>query len=187
MFSMIIHGRGGQGAKTFALILAETAIDSGRYAQAFPEFGPERTGAPVRSFLRIDSEEIITHEPITDPDTVVVLDESLLLLDEVLETLANNPLLIINSSKEAVDFKKELEKKINFFGKIQTVDAAAIVADCKAKIHPTTPIAAKIIKQTEILKLDDLKNTYEEKFTEKLGEEVVEETLQLMDRVYHEL
>ena len=106
-YSIRIHGRGGQGIKTFATFIAESAIKDGSYAQAFPEFGPERRGAPVIAYVRISSREIITRSPIEKPDFVVILDESVMKTDSVREGIASDTLFLINTPKTAQEIKKE--------------------------------------------------------------------------------
>ncbi|MBU2025963.1 MAG: 2-oxoacid:acceptor oxidoreductase family protein [Patescibacteria group bacterium] len=189
MFQLVIHGRGGQGAKTLALMIAETAIQAQSFAQAFPDFGPERTGAPIRSFVRIDQEKIITHEPVTRPDVVIVLDQSLIKNPEVLESLSSskNPALIINSPDSSGEILKILSQFFDFKGRIHVVDALAAVAEFSGKIHPTVPIIGKLIKITEIISLDDFKKTYESKFLEKLGEESIKQTLKTLEDSYYGL
>ncbi|MCX7705922.1 MAG: 2-oxoacid:acceptor oxidoreductase family protein, partial [bacterium] len=123
MFEIRWHGRGGQGAKTAALLFGDAACSTGKYVQAFPEYGPERMGAPVVSFNRISSKPIRTHGPILNPDVVVVLDVSL--IDQVDVISGLNPesgTILLNSSKEPEEFAK----KLNFKGQICTVDASKI-------------------------------------------------------------
>ena len=93
------HGRGGQGAKTAALLLADAAFNTGKYVQGFPEYGPERMGAPITAYNRISSEKITVHSNIYDPDYVVVVDESLLSSVDCTKGLSPEGAIIINSSK----------------------------------------------------------------------------------------
>ncbi|MDZ7377543.1 MAG: 2-oxoacid:acceptor oxidoreductase family protein [candidate division KSB1 bacterium] len=107
------HGRGGQGAKTAALLLAEAAIAEGKYGQAFPEYGPERTGAPVRGFTRISDEPIRIHSAIQNPDVVIVLDQTLLDTIDVTEGTKPNSILIFNTTMTKEEIKKELSSFTN--------------------------------------------------------------------------
>ncbi|MBD3244370.1 MAG: hypothetical protein GF335_00030 [Candidatus Moranbacteria bacterium] len=187
MFQVIIHGRGGQGAKTMAMLLAQTAIESGKFAQAFPEYGPERTGAPVRSYLRLNSNKIITREPIMKADLVIVLDDSLLLDKEVLETLRANPVLLINTRKNQEEILETILQRINFDGKIRLIDAYEFIEDAKNKIHFSTPIFGKFIKLNELISLDDFKKVYKDKFLTKLGQDVIEESFKVLEKGYDSL
>jgi pyruvate ferredoxin oxidoreductase gamma subunit len=186
MFKILIHGRGGQGAKTMALLLAEATIESGKYAQAYPEFGPERTGAPVKSYLRVAGEPIETREPITKPDLVIVLDDTLMETEEVKETLKENPILLLNTPEESEEVKKYLKDKIGFTGTLHTVDAYGKISQAKNKIHFSAPIFGKLLKIYEFISLGEFEQAYRDKFTQKLGEEVVKETLSLMAQSYDE-
>ncbi len=188
MFQAIIHGRGGQGAKTMAQLLAEAAIKSGRFAQAYPEFGPERTGAPVRAFLRISAEPILTKQPIADPSLIVVLDESLLFLPQTLENHSKEKetILLINTAKEESEIRKELRKK-SFLGRVYTVDAKEIAFNLGERVHFSAPVMGRIVKLTEQISLSDLKRHYEKKFTQKLGEDLLENNLKAMEEGYYGL
>ena len=106
------HGRGGQGAVTSAELVAQAAISEGKYGQAFPSFGPERRGAPVLAFVRIDSQEPIRiRAEITDPDVVVVLDPGLLTIVNVAAGLKKDGIVIINTKKSFADIEKSLKIK----------------------------------------------------------------------------
>jgi pyruvate ferredoxin oxidoreductase gamma subunit len=105
MLEIRFHGRGGHGVKTAAIILAEAFLKKGKHVQAFPEFGPERRGAPVKSFARISDEKITTHEPIENPDFVIILDDSLVDLPEIVEGFSPKTIFIINSAKGSENFK----------------------------------------------------------------------------------
>ena len=117
------HGRGGQGAKTAALLLADAALASGKYIQAFPEYGPERMGAPVASFNRLADEPITIHSGVSEPKIVIVLDITLIKTVDVTNGLPQDGVLIINTAKSPSEIRKEL----NISGrKIFTVDASKI-------------------------------------------------------------
>ena len=155
------HGRGGQGAVTSAELIALAAIREGRFAQAFPSFGPERRGAPVMAFNRIsESEHIRVRSAITQPDIVVVLDPGLLDIIDVTSGLKDGGTLIVNSSKPLVDIRSE-------FGgswQLAVVNATAIaLAILKAPIVNTTMLGA-LVKATGVIELDSLPNLLEERF-----------------------
>ncbi|HOO40674.1 MAG TPA: 2-oxoacid:acceptor oxidoreductase family protein [Syntrophales bacterium] len=154
------HGRGGQGAVTSVELLALAAIDEGKYAQGFPSFGPERRGAPVAAFNRVDSERIRIRSGIYHPDVVVVLDESLIGLVNVTEGLKPGGKLIVNTSKKAADVMKIL----NYSGAIATVDATGIAwKELGVPITNTTMLGA-LVKVTGVVGLDALAGPVEHRF-----------------------
>jgi pyruvate ferredoxin oxidoreductase gamma subunit len=187
MFQLVIHGRGGQGAKTMAMILAQAVIESGEYAQAYPEFGPERTGAPVCSFLRVSSQKIITREPIRKPEAVVILDDFLFSSQDVQNYLKNCPFLVVNSSKSVPELLNDFPKGKKCSKKINSVDAFEIIADFKNKVHPTIPLIGRLIKVTEFILLEDIAKTIRKKFVNKIGEEAIEDTLKALEAGYYNL
>ncbi|MEA3273689.1 MAG: 2-oxoacid:acceptor oxidoreductase family protein [Patescibacteria group bacterium] len=187
MFQLVIHGRGGQGAKTMAMVLAQAVIEAGSYAQAYPEFGPERTGAPVYAFLRVASNKIITKEPVRNPNAVVILDDSLLSEEGILNYLAHGPALIVNSTQNSQELLPVFTTEDEYRGKLYVVDAAEIIAGYKNKIHPTAPIIGRLLKITGVMPLDDVFKVFQKRFTGKVGEEVVEDTFKAMEEGYYSL
>jgi len=154
------HGRGGQGAVTSVEMLALTAIGEGKYAQGFPSFGPERRGAPVAAFNRIDDKQIKVRSAVYKPDVVVVLDPSLVGLVNVTEGLKPDGTLIVNTPKSPEELKKEL----NFKGRVATVDASKIAwEELGVPITNTTMLGA-LIKVLDIVKLDSVKEPIEHRF-----------------------
>ena len=127
------HGRGGQGAKTAALLFADAALSLGMYIQAFPEYGPERMGAPVQSFNRLAKNPITIHCGITSPKIVVVLDPTLMASVDVTSGLLENGSIIVNTSKSPAEIRAELGLKK---GKVYTVDASKIATERLAAIFP---------------------------------------------------
>lgn len=119
------HGRGGQGAKTVSQLLAAVALRRGQYAQAFPEYGPERSGAPVKAFNRLDTKEIRLHCSVYAPDIVVVLDPTLLTTIEarVTDGLKRHGALLVNTAQSP----EEIRRQTGFAGRIATVDADALL------------------------------------------------------------
>jgi pyruvate ferredoxin oxidoreductase gamma subunit len=154
------HGRGGQGAVTSVELLALSAIEEGKYAQGFPSFGPERRGAPVTAFNRIDDKRIKIRSGIYHPDVVVVLDESLVALIDVAEGLKPTGILIVNTTKTL----EQLKKNIRFAGKIATCDATGIAwKELGVPITNTTMLGA-LVKLTGAVKLESLDNPIKERF-----------------------
>jgi 2-oxoacid:acceptor oxidoreductase gamma subunit (pyruvate/2-ketoisovalerate family) len=154
------HGRGGQGAVTSVELLALAAIEEGKYAQGFPSFGPERRGAPVMAYNRIDAKPIKIRSGIYKPDVVVVLDPSLMGLVNVIEGLKADGLLIVNTAKPAAVIRELLKYK----GKLATVDATHIAREeLGIPIANTTMIGA-VLKVTKALAFDSLNGPIEERF-----------------------
>jgi len=177
------HGRGGQGAVTASKILAEAALASGKFIQAFPEYGPERAGAPVKSFNRISAKPINTHLQIANPDIVVVLDPTLIGMVDVCEGLSETGVLIINTGKNPSDIKRELKMAK---GKVATVDATSIaIREFKRNI-PNTPMIGALVKVTGILKIEDVFDGFKKQYTGKFSPEVVEANLKAMKAAYDE-
>ncbi len=178
------HGRGGQGAVTASKILAEAALLSGKFIQAFPEFGPERAGAPVKSFNRISSSPINTHIQISSPDAVVVLDHTLIGMIDVCEGLSKDGILVINSIKSPDEVRKELGKVV---GKVAIVDATGIALKELKRNLPNTPLIGALIKASGFLKLDDVLAGFKKQYSGKFTPEVVEANLRAIKTAYDEV
>ena len=154
------HGRGGQGAVTSVELLAISAIEQGKYAQGFPSFGPERRGAPVMAFNRVDDKQIKIRSGIYHPDVVVVLDESLVALVDVAEGLKPEGILLVNTTKSM----EALKKNIRFEGKIATCDATGIAwKELGVPITNTTMLGA-VVKLTGTVKFESLEEPIKERF-----------------------
>mgnify|MGYP001765964868 CR=1 FL=1 len=154
------HGRGGQGAVTSVELLAIAAIEEGKYAQAFPSFGPERRGAPVEAFNRVDKQQIRIRSRIYNPDVAVVLDESLVNLINVAAGLKPDGLLIVNTTRSA----DEIRNALNYKGKVATVDATGIAwKELGVPITNTTMLGA-LVKATKVVKLEALRAPVEHRF-----------------------
>jgi len=181
------HGRGGQGAKTAALLFADAALAQGLYVQAFPEYGPERMGAPVASFDRISSKPILLHSGVTNPDIVIVLDPTLIDTVDIKEGIPGGGTIIINTEKSPADIKKELG--ISGSIKIYTVDASTISKETIGREIPNTPMLGALIKATGILDfngmVEDTKKKLEKKFRSK--PEVIEGNIKAIERAYKEV
>lgn len=162
------HGRGGQGAWTASELLARTALDEGKYIQSFPEFGPERMGAPVTAFTRISTEPIRLHCAIYEPDVVIVLDNTLLKTVPVTAGLnRDEDCLIINSSEEPAVLKEELKVTK---GKVWTVPATDIAMKILGAPITNTALLGVVAKATEIVSLDGIRKTLKGKFRPDLAE-----------------
>lgn len=175
------HGRGGQGAVTAAKILAESAMLDGKFIQAFPEYGPERAGAPVRSFTRISPSPIHIHSLVTDPKIVVVLDPTLLDVIDVTEGLPEDGILIINSNESP----EELRKRLGIKGrKVFTVPATDIALKELKRNIPNTPMVAALVKVTAILDIKIVEKNFKEKYSKKFNPEVIEANIRAMNTAF---
>jgi pyruvate ferredoxin oxidoreductase gamma subunit len=177
------HGRGGQGAKTASQILAETAMDEGRYIQAFPEYGPERQGAPVQAFNRISSKPITIHSGIDEPDIIIVIDHSLFGTSDLTCGL-NKGLLLANSKDSPEKLRKDLKIKD---GQVGTVDATGIALDTLGIPMPNLPMLGALVKINETVPLDTLKKKVVEKFEQKLGKDKIKANIEGIERAYKEV
>ena len=181
------HGRGGQGAKTAALLFADAALAQGKYIQAFPEYGPERMGAPVAAFNRISSGPILLHSGVTNPSIVIVLDPTLIESVDVTEGMPDGGTLLINTEKSPIDIKKLFN--IDSAIKVWTVDASKISKETIGRDIPNTPMLGALIKATGILDFkemaEDTRKKLEKKFKSK--PEVIEGNLKAIERAYGEV
>ena len=162
------HGRGGQGAKTASLLLADAAFNTGKYIQGFPEYGPERMGAPITAYNRISDTPITIHSNIYEPDYVVVVDDTLLDSVNVTAGLKESGAIVINTTKEAGEIKSKLK---DYKGEIYTIDARAISLETLGKYFPNTPMLASIVKVSKVMTdeafLSDMEGSFKHKFAKK--------------------
>ena len=162
------HGRGGQGAKTASLLLADAAFNTGKYIQGFPEYGPERMGAPITAYNRISNNPITIHSNIYEPDYVVVVDDTLLESVNVTAGLKQTGGIIINTTKTAEYLKNVLN---GYSGSIYTIDARSISIEALGKYFPNTPMLAATVKVTNIMSeedfIKDMESSFKHKFAKK--------------------
>jgi len=178
------HGRGGQGAKTAAQFLAEAALDNGKYIQAFPEYGPERAGAPMRSYTRIANEPINVHSAVTDPQVVVVIDPTLLESIDVTEGLHESGLLLVNTQADP----GVIRQKLNFHkGKVATVDATKISLETLGIPMPNTPMLGALVKVRPIVSVDSVGGKVKDKFLKKIGREKTNANIAAIKRAFEEV
>ncbi|GAF72779.1 unnamed protein product [marine sediment metagenome] len=178
------HGRGGQGAKTAAGLVAEVAMEEGRFSQGFPEYGPERMGAPIRGFTRISDAPIKVHSPITNPDVVVLLDDTLLSSVDVTDGMHKGGVVLVNTKKTPEDVKSNLSADDV---EIWTVDATQIAIDEIGRPIPNTPMIGALVKATGMVNIEGLKHSIKKKFLGKFGERVVQGNLSALDRAHKEV
>jgi pyruvate ferredoxin oxidoreductase gamma subunit len=177
MIEICWHGRGGQGAVTAAKIVADSAVYDGKFVQAFPEFGAERAGAPVRSFNRISSKPIFIHSQIENPDAVVVLDPTLLDTVSVCDGLLDDGILLVNTTESPQDIRKRCGMTK---ARIYTVSATDIALRELKRNIPNTPMVAALVKITGILKLDTIIENFKKKYASKFRPEVIEANVRAM-------
>ncbi|MDD4178655.1 MAG: 2-oxoacid:acceptor oxidoreductase family protein [Candidatus Margulisbacteria bacterium] len=180
------HGRGGQGAKTAALLLGEAALSLGKNIQAFPEYGPERMGAPVASFNRISSEPITIHCSITNPSIVIVLDPTLMDSVDVTAGLPDNGVIIVNTKLCPADVRKQLKLK---GGKVFTVDASGISKELIGREIPNTPMMGALVKATGLFDIESMLKDTEAKLKKKFAAkpEIVQGNVDAIRRAYKEV
>lgn len=180
------HGRGGQGAKTAALLLADAVLSIGKHIQAFPEYGPERMGAPVQSYNRISDAPIKLHCGITAPAIVVVLDPTLMDVLDVTQGLKSDGMMLVNTEKSAAEMKKKLGLKDQ---KVFTVNASQISIDTIGRDIPNTPMLGALVSASGIMEkeqfLTDTKKKLEIKFRSK--PEVIEGNIKAIERAFEEV
>ncbi len=180
------HGRGGQGAKTAALLFGEAVLGQGRHMQAFPEYGPERMGAPVQSFNRISDRPITLHCHVTEPSVVVVLDPTLIGAVDVTSGLPPDGVIIINSDRHASEFRQLLGLNGQ---KVYTVDASKIACETIGRDIPNTPMLGALVRVTGLLNYEDMIADTQKKLEAKFRSkpEVVEGNIEAIRRAYEEV
>lgn len=177
------HGRGGQGAKTAVLLLADVAFKTGKHVQGFPEYGPERMGAPITAYNRISSDVIRVHSNIYDPDYVAVVDETLLHTVDVTAGLKENGAIIVNTAKS----KEEILPQLNGYqGRVVTIDARKISEEALGKYFPNSPMLAAVVATTQVMPketfLQEMRASYQHKFAKK--PEVIEGNMKALEMTF---
>ena len=176
-------GRGGQGAKTAAEIVARHALSKGKYIQSFPDYGPERKGAPVRAFTRVSDSEIRGCSSDADPEILVIIDSTLLKLNGTLFTLREGQTVIINSEKSP----DELKEMLKFMGNIYSVNATRIALDLLGSAITNTTMLGAFAKITGFMSLDELNSEIESEFRLKLSEDALKKNFEMTARAYEEV
>ena len=177
------HGRGGQGAKTAALLLADVAFKTGKHVQVFPEYGPERMGAPITAYNRISSDVIRVHSNIYDPDFVAVVDETLLHTVDVTAGLKKEGAIIVNTAKS----KEEIMPQLNGYeGRVVTIDARTISEEALGKYFPNSPMLAAVVATTGVMPketfLHEMRASYKHKFAKK--PEVIDGNMKALEMAF---
>ncbi|MFA7575338.1 MAG: 2-oxoacid:acceptor oxidoreductase family protein, partial [Arcobacteraceae bacterium] len=174
----------GQGAVTACKLLATSALAEDKFIQAFPEYGPERMGAPIQSFTRISDTPINIHCHVTNPDMVAVLDPTLIGPVDITEGLTEDGIIVVNTSESP----GEIRKKLNLKGKkVFTVDASKIALEELGRPMPNTPMIGALVKATGLLKLDNVINDIKKKFAGKFSQKIIDGNVNAINRAYQEV
>lgn len=180
------HGRGGQGAKTASLLLADAAFATGNYVQGFPEYGPERMGAPITAYNRISNNPIRVHSNIYEPDYVVVVDQTLLEAVDVTNGLKEDGAIIVNTDKRPDEIRAHLK---GYKGDVYTINAREISEDCLGRYFPNTPMLAAVVKVSKVMDdetfIAEMESSFKHKFSSK--PEVIEGNMNALRRSLEEV
>jgi pyruvate ferredoxin oxidoreductase gamma subunit len=179
------HGRAGQGAKSAAQILAEAAMEHGYHVQAFPDYGAAREGAPITVYVRISKDPIKHYTIVESPDIVVVIDATLLKLVDVTQGMHDKSTLVTNNYNCPLDLTKEV--KTRFHGRVWHVDATKVALECFGKPITNTPIIGALLKATNILEFDKVKEHFISHYKHKFSQQVLDANLKAIDRGFAEV
>jgi len=179
------HGRGGQGTVTAAKVLADACLSGGRYVQAFPEYGPERAGAPLRAYNRVSSKQIRMHCPVLKPQVVSVVDATLIDSINVAEGATDDAIFIVNSPKDPQEIRSRLNAKAG--QKVFTVDATKIAFECIGRALPNSPMLGAICKVTGLITIDHLLDDVRKSFGKKFSQLIIDGNLEATRRGYEEV
>jgi pyruvate ferredoxin oxidoreductase gamma subunit len=178
------HGRGGQGVVTAGKLLAETALGTGQHFQAFPDYGPERMGAPIRAFTRISSEPITIHSQIEEPNLVLVLDPTLLGTVAVTEGLGEDGVLLVNTAMSPQEVRDMLDFQT---GQVFTVNASHIAIEEMGREITNTPMLGAFAQATGIFDIEELAEQLRAWFGKKISSEAIEANVRAMKRAAEEV
>lgn len=178
-----VIGRGGQGGKTAAEIIAKIMLTKGKYIQSFPEYGAERQGAPVFAYTRISDKEIRIHSEVKNPDIIAIIDPTLI-LPSMVAGIKDDGILIANTTMTSKEVKKYLKIKTD---NIYTVDATNISIKHLGKNIPNTPMLGAICKATKLFSLKDVESEIKHKFEKKIGTELTKKNINAINDAYKEV
>ncbi|MDO9288036.1 MAG: 2-oxoacid:acceptor oxidoreductase family protein [Thermodesulfovibrionales bacterium] len=179
------HGRGGQGTVTAAKVLADACLSSGRHVQAFPEYGPERAGAPLKAYNRISSKELRMHCPVLNPQVVSVVDATLLDSINVTDGSTKDAIFVVNSSKDPKEIRAKLKAESG--QKVYTVDASKIAMECIGRSLPNAPMLGAICKVTNLVSLESLLDDVRKSFGKKFSQKIIDGNIEATKRGYGEV
>ncbi len=179
------HGRGGQGTVTAAKVFADACLSGGRYVQAFPEYGPERSGAPLRAYNRVSSGELRMHCPVLKPNIVAVVDATLLDSINVMDGAPDDAIVVVNSAKDPKEIRERLKAKPS--QKVFTVDATKIAVDCIGRAMPNSPMVGTLAKVSGVVGLDQILEDVQKSFGKKFSQKIIDGNLEAVKRGYGEV
>jgi len=178
------HGRGGQGAVTAAKMVAELALGEGKYFQAFPEYGPERSGAPIVAFTRVSDAPIQVYAGVEHPQIVIVLDSSLLKIVDVTKGAPDDAIVLVNSERSPATLRKDSGFKGH---RLYTIAATRIAVETIKRPIPNTPMVGALTRITGLFDIDDVVTFLREDFGKKFPPKVVEGNIAAITRSYEEV
>jgi pyruvate ferredoxin oxidoreductase gamma subunit len=179
------HGRGGQGTVTAAKVLADACLSGGGYVQAFPEYGPERAGAPVRAFNRISENVIRMYGPVLHPKVVSIADATLMDSINVTEGAQDDAIFVVNTAKSPKEVREKLKAKDS--QKVYAVDATKIAVECFGRPLPNSSMLGAISRATGIVDMDTLLENVKKSFGKKFSQKIIDGNLDATRRGYEEV
>jgi len=179
------HGRGGQGTVTAAKVLADACLSGGRYVQAFPEYGPERAGAPLRAFNRISSHEIRMHCPVLHPQVISVVDATLLDSINVSDGVTEDGIFVVNTSKTPQEVREKLHAGPK--QRVCVIDASKIALECIGRDLPNAPMLGALCKITGLVTLEHLLEDVRKSFGKKFAQKIIDGNLEATRRGFEEV
>jgi pyruvate ferredoxin oxidoreductase gamma subunit len=174
------HGRGGQGAVTASKLLAEAAMEEGKYFQGMPDYGAERMGAPIRAYTRISSAPIKPYCQVTEPDVAVVLDATLLDIIDVTEGLNEDGMLLVNSATSP----DQVRSQTSYKGKVYTIDATSIAIEALGRNFPNIPMLGALARVTGMVSKESIIHKLKTKLGATMKQDVVEANIRALERGY---
>ncbi|MCL5238186.1 MAG: 2-oxoacid:acceptor oxidoreductase family protein [Nitrospirae bacterium] len=179
------HGRGGQGTVTAAKVFADACLSGGRHVQAFPEYGPERSGAPLRAYNRVSSKELRMHCPVLRPGIVAVVDATLLDSINVMEGAPDDAVIVVNSAKDPKEIREKLKAKPT--QKVFTIDATRIALECIGRPLPNSPMVGVLAKVSGLISLDQILEDVKKSFGKKFSQKIIDGNLEAARKGYGEV
>ncbi|MCC6345814.1 MAG: 2-oxoacid:acceptor oxidoreductase family protein [Nitrospirales bacterium] len=179
------HGRGGQGTVTAAKVFADACLSGGRYVQAFPEYGPERSGAPLRAYNRVSSRELRMHCPVLKPNIVAVADATLLDAINVADGTPDDAAFIVNTVKDPKEIREKIQARPT--QKVFTVDATRIAIDCFGRPMPNSPLVGVLAKVSGLISLEQILEDVKKSFGKKFSQKIIDGNLEAARRGYEEV
>ncbi|HEY3347477.1 MAG TPA: 2-oxoacid:acceptor oxidoreductase family protein [Nitrospirota bacterium] len=179
------HGRGGQGTVTAAKVFAEAVTAEGGNVQAFPEYGPERMGAPLRAYNRISSEPMTLHCQPMNPAVVAIVDPTIMDAVDVTEGATDNAVYVVNTHRTPAEINERLQIKPG--QKLFCVDANKISIETIGRVMPNTPLLGAVVRATSVIKLETLLSDIRKSFGKKFAEKIIQANLDAASRAYEEV